>query len=48
MFYGAYKRAYANGNLVHVKQEIDPQQKEISIVEITVKPGQKVDIKVEY
>ncbi|HTE00538.1 MAG TPA: hypothetical protein VK668_14690 [Mucilaginibacter sp.] len=47
MFYGAYKRAYADGHLLPVKKETDPQQKEISIVETTVKPGQKVNIKVE-
>jgi hypothetical protein len=48
MFYGNYKWAYANGNLLSVKKETDPQQKEISIVETTVKPGQKVNIKVKY
>jgi len=48
MFYGTYNRAYANGKLLSVKKETDPQQKEISIVETTVKPGQKVNIKVKH
>jgi len=48
MFYGTYKRAYANGNLIAVKKGTDPQQRKTAIVETTVKPGQKVNIKVEY
>jgi hypothetical protein len=48
MFYGAYKRAYANGNVIPVKKGTDPQQRKISIVETTVKPGGKVNIKVGY
>ncbi|MCR8556254.1 hypothetical protein KXD93_01290 [Mucilaginibacter sp. BJC16-A38] len=48
MFYGAYKRAYLNGNLLPLKKGTDQQQREISIVETTVKPGEKADIKVVY
>ena len=48
MFYGTYKRAYANGHLLSIKKEPDYRQKEISMVETTVKPGQKVSIKVGY
>lgn len=48
MFYGTYKRVYANGHLLPVKKGTDSQQKEISIVETTVKPGQKVSIKAWY
>jgi hypothetical protein len=46
MFYGTHKRAYANGHLVSLKNGTDSQQKEISIVETTVKPGQEINIKV--
>jgi hypothetical protein len=48
IFYGTYKQAYANGNLIAVRKGADPQQRKITIVETTVKPGQKVNIKVEY
>jgi hypothetical protein len=48
MFYGTYKRAYANGNLIAVKKGTDQQQRKAAFVETTVKPGQKVNIKVEY
>ena len=48
MFYGSYKRAYANGKLLSVKREKSAGQKEISIVETMVRPGQKVNIKVEF
>ena len=48
IFYGTYKKALANGNLIAVRKGADPQQRRITIVETTVKPGQKVNIKVEY
>lgn len=48
IFYGTYTRAYANGNLIAVRKGTDPQQRRITFVETTVKPGQKVNIKVEY
>jgi hypothetical protein len=46
MFYGTYKRANINGRWLVVKKSTDAQQREISIVETTVKPGQRIDIKV--
>jgi len=34
--------------LISIKKGTDPQQRKIAIVETTVKPGEKVNIKVEY
>ena len=48
MFYGTYKRAYANGNLIALKKGTDLQRRKISIVETIVKPGEKLNIKVKY
>ena len=44
IFFGTYKRAYANGKLIAIKKGTDPQQRTIAIVETIVKPGQKVNI----
>jgi hypothetical protein len=47
MFYGRYKRAYNNGKPVNVKKETDPQGRAISFVEINIKPGEKISVKVD-
>lgn len=46
MFYGSFKRANINGNVVTSKKGTDDQNKMISFVETTVTPGKKVNIKV--
>jgi hypothetical protein len=46
MFYGSFKRANINGNVVVSKKGTDNQNRMISFVETTVTPGKKVNIKV--
>ncbi len=47
MFYGSYRKAYANGKVCQIKKETDLRGNKISYVILTVRPGTKEKVSVE-